>query len=175
MHRDLQRPINVSNGEVLHKDPFQTLSKFRAVFDGFHKDYFVVDRGSCAAVLVVDKKKILLVKQYRFVVDKITSELPSGGIEKGESPEIAAIRECREEAGVECRSLKPLVEYHTGVDTFKHHARIFVCEDFLTIDPSSERREWVPIEDCVEWIFSGRIVDSLSIIAILGYWTRSKR
>ncbi len=31
---------------------------------------------------------------------------------------------------------------------------------------------WLPIERCIEMIFSQKIVDSLSIIALLAYYTK---
>ncbi len=43
--------------------------------------------------------QIVLVKQYRPAVDKITIELPSGLVDPGEAPEAAARRELEEETG----------------------------------------------------------------------------
>jgi ADP-ribose pyrophosphatase len=42
---------------------------------------------------------IILVKQYRPAVDRITTELPSGRVDPGETPEAAALRELEEETG----------------------------------------------------------------------------
>ena len=42
---------------------------------------------------------IVLVKQYRPAVDRITTELPSGRVDPGETPEAAALRELEEETG----------------------------------------------------------------------------
>ncbi len=45
--------------------------------------------------------RILLVKQYRPALDKITLELLGGLLEKGEQPDMSAARELREETGFE--------------------------------------------------------------------------
>jgi ADP-ribose pyrophosphatase len=44
--------------------------------------------------------RILLVRQYRYAVDRWLWELPAGGVEAGESPEAAAAREAAEEIGL---------------------------------------------------------------------------
>lgn len=48
-----------------------------------------------------DPSRILMVYQYRYPVDRYLYELPAGLIEPGETPEEAAIREIREETGME--------------------------------------------------------------------------
>lgn len=44
-------------------------------------------------------KEIVLQKQYRPPIDKISLEIPAGLIDAGETPEQAALRELREETG----------------------------------------------------------------------------
>ena len=48
-----------------------------------------------------DPTRILMIHQYRYPVDRYLYELPAGLIEEGETPEEAAIREIREETGME--------------------------------------------------------------------------
>lgn len=48
-----------------------------------------------------DPARILMVHQYRYPVGRYLYELPAGLIEDGETPEEAAIREIREETGME--------------------------------------------------------------------------
>ena len=53
------------------------------------------------AVDADDPSRILLIHQYRYPVGRYLYELPAGLIEEGETPEEAAIREIREETGME--------------------------------------------------------------------------
>ena len=48
-----------------------------------------------------EKDRIVLVRQYRYPVDRYVYELPAGLVEKGEDPKEAGIREMYEETGLE--------------------------------------------------------------------------
>jgi ADP-ribose pyrophosphatase len=53
-------------------------------------------------VVILDKPtgpELLLEKQYRPPVDKVVVEMPAGLVDEGESSEVAAVRELREETG----------------------------------------------------------------------------
>ena len=56
-------------------------------------------RGSVVLLPMTAPDRILLVRQYRYVVDRWLWELPAGTLEPNESPHAAALRECHEEVG----------------------------------------------------------------------------
>lgn len=53
--------------------------------------------GSVVLLPTPDPDHIILVRQYRYSIDRWTWELPAGTINLGETPKQAAIRECHEE------------------------------------------------------------------------------
>ncbi len=57
-----------------------------------------------SVVAVTDHGRIVLVRQFRPAVGRATLELPSGHVEAGESPELAARRELLEETGYAAES-----------------------------------------------------------------------
>ena len=87
-----------------------------------------------------------------------------------ESPATAAARECFEETGVRCSDLRRLLSYHPSLDICRNPTHVFCSEDCEEL-PSADtaKRVWVSLQQCVEMVFSQKIVDSLSIAALLAY------
>jgi ADP-ribose pyrophosphatase len=62
-----------------------------------HDVAIVRHRPSVVILPVLDDGRVILVRQYRPSIERMTWELPAGSIDPGESIERAAIRECAEE------------------------------------------------------------------------------
>jgi ADP-ribose pyrophosphatase len=115
---------------------------------------------------------VLLVRQYRLLINGLSYEIPGGRVDDGETLEVAAARECLEESGIRCWNLKPLISYHAALDIWKNYTHTFLseeCEEMVASDP--DRRVWIPLPRCIEMVFEQQIVDSLSIVALLAYHT----
>jgi ADP-ribose pyrophosphatase len=56
--------------------------------------------------------QIILIRQYRYVLDRWIWELPAGTLKPGEDPEQAAARECEEEIGLAPRRVERLHGYY---------------------------------------------------------------
>ena len=165
------RPISFSPEREIYRNEFLRLYAVKADFGEFTREYFVADKGRRVGVIVLREGRVLLVRQYRLLIDDMSWELPGGGIKAGETAEQAAVRECAEEAGVECRSMTKVFEFDQGIDVTKSPAFIFKCTDF-SIRPSLDNREtddrkWVPMAECLDMVLDGRIKDSMTMMALL--------
>ena len=169
MDETLLLPLRIKTGEIVYRDRNQTISRVTAHFDGFSKEYFISDHGQRVAVLVVSDNDVLLVRQYRLLINGLSYEIPGGRLDEGETLEGAAARECLEESGVRCWNLKPLVNYHAGLDTWKNYTHTFLSEESEEVSNHKDQRVWIPLPRCIEMVFGQQIVDSLSIIALLAY------
>jgi ADP-ribose pyrophosphatase len=78
---------------------FEILERYSS---GGSAPHYLLRASDYVSVLAVAPDgSLLLVRQYRPAVQAHTLELPSGHIERGESPEAAAARELAEETGYE--------------------------------------------------------------------------
>ncbi len=125
--------------------------------------------------IVVNDGKILLTKQYgKF-------EVPGGGVDLGETPEVAVIREIKEETGIEVsepRLVKHMSSFfsHEEQGKMQHKQSLllfFICEyvggklslDGLMEDEKlvAEMAEWVSLSD-LDDVDAGSTFDWKSIV-----------
>jgi len=71
---------------------------------GVHQFHSLKQADYVTVLAVTTDGKIPLIRQYRPALDRFTLELPSGLLEAGEQPERAAVRELREETGLDAGS-----------------------------------------------------------------------
>jgi len=129
----------------------------------------VVEHVDCVVILPIDSKgNILLVRQYRHAVDKQLLELPAGSIDPGETPEVAATRELREETGYKPGKLEKLGGFYAAPGYCTEYLHFFRASQLernpLTAEDTDEI-EVVPTNpaDVPGLIASGRICDAKTI------------
>ena len=174
----------ISAKKIVYQDKNRQIYRVEADFGATSKEYLVSDSGKRAGLVVVQGDAILLVRQYRLLINRLSWEIPGGKVEDRESAEVAAIRECLEETGLRCRDLKPLLNFHPGLDAWYNPTALFYSDQFDEVvnNPSDplevEEQVWVPLSHCIQMILDQEIVDSFSIVALLAYntlldWNRS--
>ncbi len=68
--------------------------------DGREGDYFVVSTPGAAMIIPrLPDGRLLLTEQFRYITQDLSVEFPCGGLNKDETFEQAAVRECKEECG----------------------------------------------------------------------------
>ena len=172
------RKIKFSDAVTTHTNPFMQIRHTRADFGSFAKDYFVIELGPRAGIVAIKQDCILLTRQYRFLIDRLSWEIPGGRVDEGEAPETAAVRECLEETGIECSGLRKLVEYYPGLDNFNNRTSVFLSEQTQVVKAfsgvASEVTEiaWVPVADALRMVLDGQILDALTVTGLLAYKAR---
>jgi len=73
----------------------------RRMPNGRKREYSIVRHSPSVVILPMrDDGTVILIRQYRASVDRELWEVPAGGVNAGETPEEAAVRECEEEIGL---------------------------------------------------------------------------
>ena len=68
-----------------------------------------------AGIVLIEDDKVALIERHRAGLEYFV--FPGGGVDPGETPEQAAVREAREELGIEVAIQRKLVEIHFGQST----------------------------------------------------------
>lgn len=72
----------------------------RSTRSGIEGDFTVLDcPNACNVIAVTEDQQLVLVRQFRFGLNRETLEFPAGMVEAGEDPLLAAQRELLEETG----------------------------------------------------------------------------
>ena len=125
------------------------------------------------AILAMLDNKILLVKQYRYVVSEETIEIPAGKIEPNEDLKICAMRELEEETGYTCSSMDHLFTFYPTPGFCSEVLHIYEAKNLIKLDNPKEMDEdeninsyFLDIQKAYEQVLNGTIKDSKTIIAI---------
>lgn len=136
---------------------------------------FIDHYGAAAVIPVLDDGRILMVRQFRNAVDRVTLELPAGKKDlRGELGIKCASRELEEETGYASDNLEWLVNICSWVAFSNEIIEVFVAKDLKKTEQHLDEDEFVDvesytIEELKEKIFSGEIEDAKTITGILAY------
>ncbi|MCI8402619.1 MAG: NUDIX hydrolase [Lachnospiraceae bacterium] len=137
-------------------------------------DYIHHD-GAAAVVPVRSDGKILMVRQYRNALDRVTLEIPAGKVDRADEPKIeCARRELEEETGYRCDKLEYLISVNTTVALCDELIEIYVARDLTASHQRLDEDEYVDVEACdldelCRMIYNGELRDSKTVAAILAY------
>ncbi len=135
----------------------------------------VVEHPGGVVILPLDSQmRVITVKQYRYAMGQMMTELPAGKLEKGEKadPAAAALRELREEIGAIPASFIPLGMLHSSPGIFTETLYLYLARDLTFEDPEPDEDEFleierVPFDILVQRIMNGEITDAKTVAAVL--------
>ena len=141
--------------------------------DGAQKEWTYWDSNDSAMVVgMTEDKKIVMIKQYRYLVDYEVVEFPSGGAEEGEKIEDAARREFEEESGYRCKELIKLCSVYETYGQLNRQIHIFFAPNIEKTKQNTEDDEYIDVElmefnEVVKLALENKIDGMGSILEIL--------
>jgi ADP-ribose diphosphatase len=128
---------------------------------------------SVVIVPVPEPGRIVLIKQFRYPVNRFLWELPAGSVDDGESPEQAARRECHEEIGlvpatvVRLTALYPTPGYCDEEMIFFRVSSLEKTDEQAHVDEDEDIEvHTFEIRDVREMVRRGEIIDMKTIVAL---------
>ena len=137
-------------------------------------------RGSVAALPVLDDGRIVLVRQYRYAVDALVWELPAGRRDPGETPDEGARRELEEEVGLRAGALEPLLVFWTTPGFCDEVMHLFRATGLTKVPPRPEADERIEaatftLDEAEAMVRRGEIREGKTLVALLLEATRRPR
>ncbi|UOD34130.1 NUDIX hydrolase [Deferribacteraceae bacterium V6Fe1] len=91
-------------------------------------NFTVINTNDWVTIIpITSDNKFVLVKQYRIGTEETTFEFPGGAINKGEDKLNAALRELKEETGIEPKEIKLLGEVHPNPAFMSNKAYVYLA------------------------------------------------
>ena len=97
--------------------------------------------GSVVLLPIPEPGKIILIRQYRYTIDRWIWELPAGSLKPNEDPDNAAARECEEEIGLAPGKITRLRGYFPTPGFCDEEMIFYRCEDLRPPAPDSKARK----------------------------------
>lgn len=120
-----------------------------------------------------DLHHVVLVRQYRYAIDRWIWELPAGSLEPDEDPEVAARRECLEEIGQAPRRVEHLATFYPTPGYCNEEMLFYKLEGLERSTAPVEQDEDEQIEpriftllEAQELVSRGEIVDMKTAVGL---------
>ncbi len=176
IQEELKNPWTTLSGEVKYENRWITVTEYQVINPSGGKGIYgkVHFKNKAIGIIPVDRDlNTWLVGQYRYTLSAWHWEIPEGGGDLNRDPLESAKCELREETGLIATSWTQIIHLHTSNSVTDEEGYVFLAEDLRQDSNALEETEadlkvWkLPLKDALEMVLTGKITDSISIMAIL--------
>jgi len=156
--------------KTLFKNPWWTYKVGQFEIPGGHRGeyHYVHTLGASLVVPLRSDNRILLVRQYRYLGDRVSLEFPCGGVKEGSNYEQTAREELAEEAGLEAGVIEQIGEFNPYNGVTNEVCRVYLARQLRPVvsrpdtTEEFERITMTPAE-LGEKIDSGEVWDGMTL------------
>lgn len=128
-----------------------------------------------AMVVRLSEDRFVLVRQYRYGINRTLWELPAGTVDEGESPRTCAVRECQEETGWIPRRVRSLGWYAGAPAGSEEKTYLYLMSGLVKGKMNLDEDEHIRVGEftkaqVLRMLRSGQICDAKSIIGLYRYF-----
>lgn len=153
---------------TLYQDKVQVSSSGNTIEYTWYKSPDVV-----VIVPFLDQHTLVMIKQFRYPLQKILLEFPAGHINPGENMQTTAKRELLEETGYFAELLEHVYSYHPSVSKSRQVVHLFKATDLTKDKPRYESTEVItdieaiPVRRLKDLIKDKKVENAGTLIAYL--------
>ena len=132
-------------------------------------------KGAAAVEAVREDGKLLMVRQYRNAIDRMTLEIPAGSRDSvTEDTKVCAARELEEETGYRSDDLTRLLSLKTTVAFCDEFIDVYLARNLKPGHQHLDEGEFLDVEahdidELCQMIYDGKLQDAKTVSALLAY------
>ncbi|MBZ7216291.1 NUDIX hydrolase [Klebsiella grimontii] len=160
--------------EVLADTPWFSMRKVGIdMAPGDRRDFYSIHYPRPAVgIVAMQDDKVLLIRHYRYLIDQVVWAIPSGGVDEGEDPREAALRELREETGWQAQRADEIIRYNPSYGSSDQLFITWLAHDLTWVGMDEDQDEvmetgWFTLEEIGQLIARGAMPDGLSLVPLL--------
>jgi 8-oxo-dGTP pyrophosphatase MutT (NUDIX family) len=169
----LKPPTTIASNHIHRGRVIDVSSELLRYANGREHEIDFVRHPGAAAVVAVDRAGcVCLVRQYRHGIADFLWEIPAGKLDRGEAPEVCAVRELAEETGVTAHRWTPLGLYIPAPGIFSEVIHMYLARELDVGAPAPDVDEelelkWMPLEEAIERVLQGDWNDGKTAMGLL--------
>lgn len=128
--------------------------------------------GAVAVIPLTEDGKVVLVRQFRYALNRVTLEIPAGKLEWGEELEATCARELAEETGLLAANFERLTEIVPTPGYSNERITIYKATGLTRTEAGGDADEFIevvelPLAEALAMISRGEIADAKTLIGLL--------
>lgn len=136
--------------------------------------------GGVCVVPMTDNGEIIFVNQFRYPYAEVVKEVPAGKLEKDEDPLECGLRELSEETGYVANKVVSLGVFYPSPGIMDEKLYMYYVSDLTLGEAHLDEGEFltvekIPLEDAVQMILDGKILDGKTQTAVLKVWALKQK
>jgi len=163
------------SSQTVFENPWIRVESHDVIAPTGHPAHYGLVKFANRAIAVLplhDDGTVSLVGQARFAVSAYSWELPEGGGPLDEDPHATAIRELREETGLQAAHLQEILSFDMSNSVTDEAAVCFLATGLSQGDRAPDETEMfeyarVPFKILLDAVIKGQIRDGLTVVSVL--------